>query len=116
MTRRALFKLLFFSAMSFVPAGLLRGPRRRFSFYVAGARFGRLPAGIRPGDRLSLRKEPFGNEVRFALYTEEGLLLGQVPRDLARKLARTRPFEARLISVDPDSVPWKAYEVEISFC
>ncbi len=115
MDRRRFIKLLTLGG-ALLAIGKLIVNRRHggLAFYVAGARFGALPTGVRVGDGVRVRREPFGAQIRLSLHTEEGSLIGYVPRELIPLIESRDLIAARLTFVDLNAVPWKRYKVELT--
>lgn len=78
----------------------------------------KLPAEIRPGDRLTLAREPNNHHDPNAVRVEWlGHKLGYVPRTENRAVARAldagEKLEARVSQVRDDPDPWKRIEFEV---
>lgn len=113
--RRHFLKLMAWSGTAFIFGRIGSSPERCPDFYVAGARFHDLATSVQAGDRVLIRREPFGEEsFRFAIVTTNGLVLGHVPKKLLAGIETSQPTEGRLIEVNLDAVPWLRYRVKIA--
>ena len=73
---------------------------------------------IRPGDRLTLTREPDNRHDRNAVRVDwNGQPLGYVPRAENRAVARAldagEPLEARVAKLRDDQNPWRRVEFEV---
>ena len=73
---------------------------------------------IRPGDRLTLTREPDNRHDRNAVRVDwNGQPLGYVPRAENRAVARAldagEPLEARVAKLRDDPNPWRRVEFEV---
>jgi hypothetical protein len=73
---------------------------------------------IRPGDRLTLEREPGNRHDRNAVRVDwNGQQIGYVPRAENRAVARAldegEPLEARVARLRDDPNPWRRVEIEV---
>ena len=73
---------------------------------------------IRPGDRLTLEREPGNRHDRNAVRVNwNGQQIGYVPRAENRAVARAldagEPLEARVARLRDDPNPWRRVEIEV---
>jgi hypothetical protein len=73
---------------------------------------------IRPGDRLTLTREPGNRHDRNAVRVDwNGQQIGYVPRAENRAVARAldegEPLEARVARLRDDPNPWRRVEIEV---
>ena len=88
---------------------------------LAGSQYyaaSRLWPQMRPGDRLTLEREPDNHHDRNAVRVDwNGLPLGYVPRAENRAVARAldagEPLEARIARLRNDPNPWRRVEIEV---
>ena len=88
---------------------------------LAGSRYyavSRVWNEIRPGDRLTLTREPDNRHDRYAVRVDwNGQQIGYVPRAENRAVARAldagEALEARVAKLRDDANPWRRVELEV---
>jgi hypothetical protein len=87
--------------------------RASISFFVAGARYHAVRAGLSEGDPVRLIAGSYRGERCYEVRVGD-LRIGYAPRKLVAALDRSSSvLEGQLSSIDPKAVPWKRYQVTI---
>jgi hypothetical protein len=90
-------------------------PAKSVSFFVAGVRFQQArKRRLSVGQPILVRASEFKGERGYSVTSEDGSLLGYVPKVMVSEVGALNLNTAQLTQVSYERVPWKRFRVTVS--